>query len=98
MNRYIVTLLDPVTQLQLQRHIQDCKVIKIKDIAIPDDILSEVPLYTAEYIDNLKNAPLPSNPSKRQLRPRKNIGNAKEDDDSSETDDDVYDVIFDQLL
>ena len=97
-NRYIITLIDPVTQLQLQRHVKDLKIIKLKDISIPDDILSEVPLYTAEYIETLRNTPLPSNPSKRHLRPRKNAENKKEDDDSSETDDDNYDVIFDQFL
>ena len=97
LSKYILTLQDPITKLQIIRHVKDCKLLALKTLNIPPEILSEVPLYTAEYLDNLKNTPPPQVPTKRQLRPR-NIINDNDDDKSDESSDGEDGVTFDMLI
>ena len=96
-NKFILTLADPITKLQIIRHVKDCKILKLKNIDVPDEILSEVPIYSSEYIKNLNDTPPPQNPPKRQMRLRPRDYNPAIDDNESSDDDDDKIVTFDMF-
>ena len=54
--KLLLTLIDPLTKLTVNRHVADCKLIKLKETNIPVKILEIEPLFSETYINNLRTA------------------------------------------